>query len=150
MKREKADSESVLTKALSTLQKFKLKRTKTREILLEFLIEKHGPFSIEEIRQALKRKELDLVTVYRCVQAFEKIGLVRRCEFGDGIARFEFQGEEGCHHHHVICVECRKTENLDDCRLPKLEGEVKRLGYSEIRHSLEFFGVCRDCVSKSA
>jgi Fur family ferric uptake transcriptional regulator len=137
---------SALDSALAALQKAKFSRTKNREILLEFLIERHGPFSIEEIHRALKRQELDLVTIYRCMQAFEKAALVRRCDFGDGIARFEFQEEGGHHHHHVICKECKKTESLDDCQLPKLESKVKRLGYTNIQHSLEFFGVCKDCA----
>jgi Fe2+ or Zn2+ uptake regulation protein len=27
---------------------------------------------------------------------------------------------------------------------------VKKMGYSNIRHTLEFFGLCRDCKSRSA
>jgi Fur family ferric uptake transcriptional regulator len=139
-----------LSGALATLQKANFSRTKNREILLEFLIEKHGPFSIEEIHRALKRQELDLVTIYRSMQAFEEALLVRRCDFGDGIARFEFQEEGGHHHHHVICKKCKKAENLEHCELPKLENRVKRLGYSKIQHSLEFFGICKDCSSRFA
>ncbi len=136
-----------LEQALLLMQKAGLKRTKNREVLLELLTCEHGPFTIEEIQKKLKRDALDLVTVYRCMQAFEKASLVRRCDFGDGIARFEYQGDEAHHHHHVICIECRRTESLEGCELPKLESKVKRLGYSSVRHSLEFFGVCKHCSS---
>ncbi len=148
--RHDAEQNLILNGALAALQKAKFSRTKNREILLGFLIEKHGPFSIEEIHRALKRQELDLVTIYRCMQAFEQASLVRRCDFGDGIARFEFQEEGGHHHHHVICKKCKKTENLEHCELPQLENRVKRLGYSKIQHSLEFFGICKDCSSRFA
>jgi Fur family ferric uptake transcriptional regulator len=142
--------DEALEKALTFLQHSGLRRTKPREALLAFLIRKHGPYSTEEIFKSLKKKELDVVTVYRCLAKFEEIGLVRRCDFGDGIARYEFQADPRHHHHHVICTSCRKTESLEDCDIVKYESVVKQLGYSNIRHSLEFFGVCKSCSHKSA
>lgn len=139
-----------LQNALNLLQNAGLRRTKPREAILGFLIKKHGPYSIEEIFQGLKSRDLDLVTVYRCLAAFEQIGLVRRCDFGDGVARYEFQSDPHHHHHHVICTDCRRTESLDTCELPKFEAIVQQLGYTNIRHSLEFFGLCRDCQHKPA
>jgi len=146
---QKTKRDQALSAALLKLQRCHFSRTKTREVLLTFLIEEHGPFSIEEIHRGLKRQEMDLVTIYRCMQAFEKADVARRCDFGDGIARFEFQGEDG-HHHHVICKECKKTDNLGDCELPALEIKAKRLGYSKIKHTLEFFGVCKDCFDRTS
>lgn len=122
-----------------------LRRTRPREFVLTFLAVEHGPFTNEEIFRATRGSGLDLTTVYRCLSTFEAAGLVRRCDFGDGIARYEYQADAGRHHHHVICVRCRRTENLESCRLPRFEARVRKLGYTEIRHSLEFFGVCRDC-----
>jgi Fur family ferric uptake transcriptional regulator len=117
-------------------------------MLLEFLICERGPFTIEEMRRSLRKLNLDLVTVYRCMRAFEKVGLVVRCEFGDGISRYEYQGAEG-HHHHVICINCRKTENIEGCGLLVLEEKVRQLGYSGVKHSLEFFGLCKVCELKT-
>lgn len=126
-----------------------LKRTKTREVLLHFLSSEHGPFSIEEINQQNRSEGLDLVTVYRCMAAFEKAGLVRRCDFGDGVARYEHQDDPQHHHHHVICRSCRKSASLakkfESCKLPSFEKSIKSLGFSDITHSLEFFGVCKNC-----
>ena len=136
--------------ALESLKLANLKRTKPRELVLHYLVEHHGPFSAKELHQALratkKHDGLDAVTTYRCLAAFEEAGLVRRCDFGDGIARFEFH--DGCeehHHHHVICVDCHKVEKLEDCHLAKLEAKVRALGYSNIGHSLEFRGRCQAC-----
>ncbi len=139
-----------LTRALQILKSAKLKRTKPREFLLQYLVENHGPFSAKEIQLKLKRKDLDPVTTYRCLAAFEDAGLVRRCDFGDGIARFEYNEESGHHHHHVICKECRKIEKLDGCYLAMLEKSVHELGYSKIQHFLEFSGICKNCTKKSA
>lgn len=131
--------------ARSALQRAGLKRTRPRELVLGLLAREHGPFTSDEIFKANKGAGLDLTTVYRCLSAFESAGLVRRCEFGDGIARYEYQGNPDKHHHHVICLRCRRTENLESCRLPGFETKVRKLGYTEIRHSLEFFGICRSC-----
>ncbi len=139
-----------LDAAFEVMKKAGLKRTKPREQILHYLADHHGPFSARELHQALKRKELDAVTIYRCLAAFEEAALVRRCDFGDGIARFEFRGESEHHHHHVICQNCRKIEKLDDCHLEKLEEKVKSLGYSNVRHVLEFSGRCRACTKKPA
>ena len=147
--RHKPDDGRELDEALVLLQQAGLKRTKSRTALLQYLISEHGPFSIEELYQGLKRKELDAVTVYRGVVAFEKLGIVRRCDFGDGVARYEFQSDPRYHHHHVICKSCRKTENLESCRLPEFEGQAKLLGYSDLTHSLEFFGICKECKISS-
>lgn len=131
------------------LRKAKLKRTNVRIALLDFLRKQHGPFTIVEILGSLKQHRLDKVTIYRNLSTFEDAELVRRCDFGDGVARFEFQTDPHHHHHHVICVKCRAMKPLSACPLPDLEAEVKNLGYTKVRHSMEFFGLCRDC-SKSA
>lgn len=121
-----------------------LKRTKAREAILAYLVENHGPFSVKELHEQVGLKSLDSVTTYRCLASFEEAGLVRRCDFGDGTARFELRGGDH-HHHHVICTECRRIEKLEDCHLEKLEARVKALGYSDVRHVLEFSGKCRAC-----
>jgi Fur family ferric uptake transcriptional regulator len=132
--------------ALEALKESGLKRTRPRELVLQHLVENHGPFSSKDVHQALARREFDAVTTYRVLAAFEEAGLVRRCDFGDGIARFEYSDRnEHHHHHHVVCVECRKVEMLDDCQLTWLESKVKALGYSNVRHVLEFRGRCKAC-----
>ncbi len=135
--------------ALEAMKAAKLKRTKSREAILRHLAENHGPFSAKELQQNLKRKDLDTVTTYRCLASFEEAGLVRRCDFGDGIARFELRGESDHHHHHVICTVCREIKKLDDCQLASLEEKVKALGYVKVRHVLEFTGLCRSCAKKA-
>jgi Fur family ferric uptake transcriptional regulator len=148
---KKHHSHRSLTSALDSLKASGLKRTKPREVVLQYLVDHHGPFSAKDIHIALKRKELDAVTIYRCLSAFEEAGLARRCDFGDGIARYEISNESDHHHHHVICTDCRRIETLDDCNLPKqLEAKVEDLGYSQVRHVLEFMGLCGACSKKSA
>jgi Fur family ferric uptake transcriptional regulator len=137
-----------LTAALQVLEESGLRCTQPRVKLLKSLIAEHGPFSVEELSRLSGSPRLDRVTVYRCLTAFEEIGLVRRCEFGDGISRYEFSMGDH-HHHHVVCRKCRKTQTLDQCFPRALLTQVESLGFSDISHTLEFFGVCKSCRPES-
>ncbi len=121
-----------------------MRLTQPRLAILKALIADHGPFSADEIRSLAGNSHLDRVTVYRCLTAFEEIGLVRRCEFGDGTSRYEYSAGDH-HHHHVICKRCRKMENVEECIPKTLTNLVRAMGYENVSHSLEFFGVCKKC-----
>jgi Fur family ferric uptake transcriptional regulator len=133
-----------LASALETLRAHGQRLTKPRQAMLEVLTREHGPFSAEELHQRLKSGMCDLVTVYRCLAAMEEINLVRRCDFGDGSYRYEFDTGEH-HHHHVICRGCRKVETLDFCVADSLERIVRQMGYANVGHTLEIFGICPKC-----
>lgn len=139
------DLENQLKRSLSVLRDGNLKITKPRRVILSTLIQEHGPFTMEEIHQRIRREACDLVTVYRCLATLEKVGLVRRCDFGDGSSRYEFSCCDSHHHHHIICKKCRKVETLDTCLVETLEKSVREMGYTKVSHSLEFFGICVSC-----
>jgi Fur family ferric uptake transcriptional regulator len=130
------------------MKKAQLRVTEQRKAILHALMKHHGPFNAEEIHELITRNLCDLATVYRCLGSLEKAALIRRCDFGDGVGRYELNATgTHHHHHHVICRRCKKVEVLEDCEMPDLNKIPKKLGYSEISHSLEFFGVCRKCKS---
>ncbi len=142
---------ALLAGAMEELTRRGLRQTRPRMALLEALIAEHGPFSVDELLKLPSLKGLDRVTVYRCMSAFEDAGLVSRCEFGDGSSRYEF-ASGGHHHHHVVCKRCRRTESLpesfDACVPKALLSQVAALGFAEVSHTMEFFGVCGDCQRK--
>lgn len=129
------------------LKTVNLKLTPARLSLLSILNNEHGPFTLEDLHRKTGRQKVDFATVYRCLMAFEKVGLVRRCEFGDGVVRFERADlNETHHHHHVICRVCRSVQSFEYCKMKGLEKKLSQLGYSDISHSLEFFGICSSCA----
>ncbi len=136
------DHQAPYDQALSTLRAARLKITLPRQQILRILTTEHGPFTMEELHQRVKNA-CDLVTVYRCLAVLEDVGLVRRCDFGDGSCRYEFH--QGSHHHHLICRRCRKIETLDICLIEELERDVRQKGYEDVSHALEFFGICPAC-----
>jgi Fe2+ or Zn2+ uptake regulation protein len=74
----------------------------------------------------------------------EEIAVVRRCDFGDGSYRYEFNTGEH-HHHHIICRVCHGVETLDLCMADALERMARQMGYANVTHTLEIFGVCKKC-----
>lgn len=134
-------------KALERLRKARLKITSPRQHILHLLTHEHGPFTMEELHQRLAVNACDLVTVYRCLATLEEVGLVRRCDFGDGSCRYEFDDGEH-HHHHLICRHCKKVETLDICLVEGLERDVQTRGYTQVSHTLEFFGICPTCQNE--
>ncbi len=119
--------------------------TEARRRILEVFLSEHGPHSVDEIyRKTAPGVGPDRVTVYRTVLTLEKVGFVKRCDLRDGIVRYEWAEDEH-HHHHVTCRNCRQTESLHECVPDALLHAVARMGYQNITHSLEFFGLCGSC-----
>lgn len=130
-------------KVLVVLREHGTRLTAPRRNIIEILTHEHGPFTVEEIHQRMK-SDADLVTVYRTLATLEELDLVRRCDFGDGSYRYEFNDAEH-HHHHIICRTCRSIRTLDFCAAAELERMARKLGYAHVTHTLEIFGICKDC-----
>lgn len=133
--------------AVKSLETAELKVTKPRLAILSVLIRYHGPFTKDEIFKQLKTIKIDRVTIFRSIDAFQEAGIVRRCDFGDGPVRFEYQGIGAEHHHHIICRRCGKVKDLKHCLAEGIEKFLQKAGYSHITHSMEFFGICSKCMS---
>lgn len=145
MIRNHAPAADALKGAADELRVHGLRVTAPRLAMLAILTTEHGPFGAEELHRRMGRKGCDVVTVYRSLQAMEGIGLLRRCDFGDGTYRYEFNAGEH-HHHHIICRVCRSVETLDFCVADSLERLARSKGYRNVTHTLEIFGVCPRCV----
>lgn len=129
------------------VRKAGMKVTQQRTQVLQVLLSNTSPLTVDEIFKQLapESDSADLVTIYRILKKFEDSLLVNRLEFGDGISRFELTLESGHHHHHVICRSCQKVETLHLCELDKQIKAVEALGYGQLSHRLDFFGLCKNC-----
>jgi Fe2+ or Zn2+ uptake regulation protein len=126
------------------LKKNGLKLTEPRKAILLALSKSHGPFTAEEVHKLITKKVCDQATVYRTLTRLVDIGLLRRCEFGDGMARFEIADSDH-HHHHLVCNQCRRVEIIDDEEIEEIDRFARKRGFSNISHILEFFGTCPQC-----
>jgi Fur family ferric uptake transcriptional regulator len=136
---------SELESALSRLKESGLKLTEPRKAILTTLIHDHGPFTAEQIHKRISRRVCDLATIYRCLTSLEDAQILRRCEFGDGSARYEMAEPGLQHHHHVVCNKCKKVEIVDDSEIEDIDRFARKRGYANVSHNLEFFGLCPSC-----
>jgi Fur family ferric uptake transcriptional regulator len=100
-----------------------------------------------EIFSALPKDDCDLATIYRSMHLLEKMGMVKRFDFGDGAARFELVGEgDDGHHHHLVCTRCSEVVEIGECFPVEIEKRIAAAnGFKAVTHKLEFFGICPDC-----
>ena len=123
------------------------KLTAPRQAILQILSRHAHPMSNKEIFAELSSGDCDLATVYRSMHLLENMGVVKRFDLGDGVARYELlaEGDDG-HHHHLICTRCAAVVEIDDCFTRELEERIAvRNGFKAITHKLEFFGICPRC-----
>lgn len=79
------------------------------------------------------------------MEVLYKNDLIQRLEFGEGKFRYEIKKDK-YHHHHLICTNCGKVEDVEGEFLTKMENEIKsKKGFLVKSHSLEFFGICKNC-----
>lgn len=136
-----------LTELTEKLRAGSRKVTVPRQSILDVLRRHAHPLTNREIHAALGKADCDLATIYRNMHTLEKMGLVKRFDFGDGAARFELitDGSDH-HHHHLICRSCSTVIEVEECFTRELEGILaQRHGFSDISHRLEFFGFCPRC-----
>jgi Fur family transcriptional regulator, ferric uptake regulator len=131
--------------ACSRLRTSGLRITQPRIAIFKVLMAHDGPVSIEQIHAELTDKSCDLVTVYRCLAAFEEIGLVRRSFFHNGTSLYRMSDQQQVS-YHVVAKDTGVIRSLDAASsadlaaaIGKVEELLKSQGYSEISHILEFF-----------
>ncbi|MDP3957144.1 MAG: Fur family transcriptional regulator [bacterium] len=132
----------------TALKTHHLRLTKTRKALIELFFLCETPLSAQDILRELceARRAVNKTTVYRELERLQKIGIIGTVQLGDRKQYYELVASE--HHHHLVCLKCEKVENivLDE---KKLKEEAKRAAavknFLTLRHSLEFFGLCKMC-----
>ncbi|MDF3057869.1 MAG: Fur family transcriptional regulator [Rariglobus sp.] len=136
---------SALEQACSRLKAAGLRITQPRISILNALINRREPATIEQIHVDLKDSACDLVTVYRCLAAFEELGLVRRCFFHNGTSLYQIQFSDEPVYHVVskdgAILESVSPELAKELRtvLTKIETELKGRGYTDVTNMAAFF-----------
>jgi Fur family transcriptional regulator, ferric uptake regulator len=123
------------------------KITGPRAAILEILRAHPHPLTNKEIFSEMPKGECDLATIYRSMHLLEKMGMVKRFDFGDGAARFELIGEnDDGHHHHLVCTKCSEVVEIEECFPEKIEKRIaSKNRFKSVTHKLEFFGICPEC-----
>lgn len=123
--------------------------TPAREKIIAVLADASGPLSIPEILDA--GPELAQSSVYRNLVVLEEAGIVHRMATSDDFARYELTEDLTGHHHHLVCANCGRVEDL--AATPAVERSVaaavaeaaRQAGFRTQHHRLDLVGVCARC-----
>ena len=121
------------------------RKTPARTAIFEYLGQTKTPVDVSDILEYLRSKNLktNKVTIYRNLESLFDKGFLEKFEFGEGKFRYEIKKE---HHHHLICTNCGRVEDVSGEYLKDLESNIKKEnGFLVKSHSLEFFGLCKNC-----
>ena len=110
--------------------------SKTREIILKLL--EHGLMTAFNLK---KKIGVNKTTIYRELARLVTEDLVLEVEFGDGKKRYELARLD--HHHHAVCIKC---DIVKDVKVDERYLYPKVKGFSLMRHSVEFFWLCQNCL----
>ena len=131
-----------MEKYLEILRKSGSKVTKQRKMVLDILFKRNQPLSQSEIFN--RCNDIDFASVFRTIQLFLSIGIVREINMCDNKIRYEIAGNKP--HHHISCSKCGKIESIDLCILDDVQ---KMTDYNITNHTMEFQGICPDCRSEN-
>lgn len=129
------------------------KVTRNRLDILNIFSVDCKPINAEYIYKVLKNKKINLVTIYRTLFSFEKAGILKRVDLHSGSVFYEIV--EDNHHHHIVCLSCKKVKNFIGCQSDadlliskalKNNKEFKFISH----HSFDLFGLCQKCSNNKS
>jgi Fur family transcriptional regulator, peroxide stress response regulator len=140
---ETIEKERHLTERLATSGfRFTEQRRRVYDVLLEKL--DHPTAEDVFIRARRAMPEISHATVYNCLDALVRCGLVRQVQLERGAARFCPNMEEHCHYY---CDECGAVFDVplngDSTVVPRPKG------FKIDHYDIAVHGLCADCAAKT-
>lgn len=135
----------------SLLKKHQLKRTEPRLRVLAMLSKKKVATSQPDLESVIN--DVDRVTLYRILSAFEEKGIIHKVFDLNGTANYALCSSD-CDEHdhrdehlHFNCVVCNNVYCLDDHDFPKI---TLPEGFQLQSFDFTAKGVCPKCTDKAA
>ncbi len=123
------------------------RRTRQGDAVLNVVLGSDNFRSAQDIHAELRSagETVGLTTVYRHLALLTEEGRLDALQTAEGELVYR-RCHSDQHHHHVVCRLCGRGTEVE---LPDLErwaeSTAADLGYSDVTHTLEIFGVCADC-----
>jgi len=140
---------NTLKNSILQLKKKGYRSSKVRNVLVEVLYRGHEPLAVADFQEIFTKKKISVnrTTLYRELNLLTKEGILVELQLKDGKRRYELADRD--HHHHVVCIECQKVEDIVGCHSESFEKEVLNQTKNFVKiinHTSDFFGLCKICM----
>lgn len=123
------------------------KLTNARLTVLNVLESHGGHMTSTQVLDSVDKidSEIGRASVFRALDLFTRLSIIRPT-YIDSSTTPTYVLLPGGHHHHIICTNCNRVIEFEDCHLGQLEVELERqLNVRLTGHLLEFYGLCDRC-----
>jgi Fur family peroxide stress response transcriptional regulator len=122
-----------------------LKLTPQRLAILEYLEGNKDHPSASDIYKAVSERfpTMSFATVYNTLKALKGKENIQELTIDPDKKRFD---PNMMHHHHLICIHCRKIIDIDT----KFElglSDTQKHGFELTGNHIDFYGVCPECIT---
>ncbi|MBW6463510.1 MAG: Fur family transcriptional regulator [Bacillota bacterium] len=124
------------------------KLTGPRLAILDYLAHEKGHHDIMDIYEKirLKNESIGMATIYRTIDLFLELGIVRVLTLKNSQPCFEINWPDD-HHHHLVCTECGHIIEFGSCNFKLIVGEIEKVTCFRVEeHTLEAYGLCPKCA----
>ena len=118
-------------------------REKILDIFFELPVGEH--LSAEELQHSLtaESSDISLATSYRTLKLLASLGVLRELDFAEDHKHYELARNPHSPHHHIICLDCGKTEEFESDEIIRLSQELaKERGFKIVDVQLKVFAFC--------
>jgi Fur family ferric uptake transcriptional regulator len=121
--------------------------TPSRRAVIAAILTQRDHFTVDDLLH--RCRGAGRATLFRTVRLLTDLGVVCRVLLEDGSLHYRLS-ERG-HHHHLVCTDCGKVEDLDQCVIQDfVRGLSGASGFEVEGHWLELYGRCAGCREKAA
>jgi Fe2+ or Zn2+ uptake regulation protein len=124
--------------------------TKGKKLVVERLHTEQRPLTAQEIFNGVtagnSSRDVDLATIYRNLDALERVNVVEKVEFSTSGWKYALVGSS--HTHSIQCTRCGQEVVMNECVMAQVESIIaERTGFTGIHHTVNFTGCCPTCQS---
>lgn len=119
--------------------------THARKAVLQALVAAQSHVTAEDLTHTVQSQfpEVHLSTVYRTLDALEKLGVVDHVHLGHGKAVYHLTDDS---HQHIVCEKCSSVEEVPYELFTELDKQLTRRYHFKMRmNHFAVIGICRNC-----
>ena len=132
------------------LEARQMRFTPARRLVVELLLNRPGPQSAADLIAA-GRGAIPISSLYRTLSVLKDSAVLDRFPDQAGVSQYELAEWLTGHHHHLTCVVCGSTSDVDvpkelEVAVTETASELgRRVGFEVTGHRLDLHGLCAQC-----